>query len=271
VAQIAGGAVVAFDSTLHIIGTSFFNNSAEEDGGALAIFKNSKLELLNSSLKHNSLKAPKTASCRYRCGGGALLCSDFVSVLVARGTVLEGNSAQPWDGGAILARNQAQVEIQASTIKLNFADGYGGGVAATGSTTLLIGTGVRIEQNFAGKGGGAIFAGGQSVQMVSVTVSRNYASEIGGGLLMYCPVEISSDSKFVQNQAENGGAVFASGKFARLIVKPTGTVVFDRNSALNHGGGVYLEDSASYEVESDACPDSCSGFNRGNGICNMAW
>jgi predicted outer membrane repeat protein len=270
-AKIAGGAVVAFDSTLLIIGTAFFNNSAHEDGGAVAIYKKSSVELRNSSLMRNFLNGSTLAQCRYGCGGGALLCSDFAFVLISGGTVLEGNSAQPWDGGAILARNKAQVKVQASTITLNFAAGFGGGAAATGSAILVFETGVRIEQNFAGKGGGAIFAGGQSVRMASVTISGNHAGEIGGGMLMYCTVEVDSHSEFVQNEAENGGAVFASGKFARLIVKPAGSVQFEGNTARNHGGGVYLEDSAGYEVEYEACPDSCSGFNRGNGVCDMAW
>ena len=122
-AVIAGGAVVAFDSTLVIIGTAFFNNSAQDDGGALAIYKKTKVELHNSSLKHNSLNGSTQAQCRYRCGGGAILCSDFASLLISGGTVLEGNSAKPWDGGAILARNQAKVEVLASKITLNFAEG----------------------------------------------------------------------------------------------------------------------------------------------------
>ena len=88
---------------------------------------------------------------------------------------------------------------------------------------------------------------------------------------MYSAVQVTSDVLIADNEAGNGGGLFCSGKNARLAVGPSATLRLENNTAGANGGAVYLEDSASYEIQWDPCPPSCAAVFRGNGICDMEW
>ena len=267
-ASDSGGGIYAQSSEISCSQALFLNNTAWNFGGAISLYVDSILRLLNSSLASN-LQASHQ-SCVEECGGGALYAADSTWTEISNGTLLLRNSADG-DGGAILVADTAMVGLHKCRTALNKAMGYGGGIAAIGSSDVKLEDGVIMESNIAGFGGGAIFAGGGSMQMSAVIIRTNLAEKIGGGILMYSTVQVSSGAQFAGNEAGSGGALYGSGKNAQFLIESAGSVLFENNTALNEGGAVYLEDSASYEIEWEACPAACSAALQGNGVCDVEW
>ncbi len=78
------------------------------------------------------------------------------------------------DGGGILARSGATLNLQTSTVSLNTAEVNAGGIGAFGATVLNNGT---IFNNSAGNlGGGIAKSGGGNLDVVSTIIAGNSAS-----------------------------------------------------------------------------------------------
>ena len=268
----SGGAVTSYASQVSFNVTTFVNNSAQNPGGAVAIFTTSQLLLRSCRLANNSIDpfSGDASYCNNLCGGGAIFAGDSSSVTSSE-SVFESNTAWPGDGGAIFARDQVQLRSMGGTMKANRAQGFGGAVSVSDTAISFLGNGLQFERNTAGKGGGAIFFGGGPAQLGTIVVDYNSADQVGGGVLMYSTVNIISDVKVRNNAATNGGGIFASGWLARLTVGVGSTLVLQNNSASSEGGGIYLEDSSGYDIESESCPGTCSSQSRGDGVCHMEW
>ena len=268
VASYSGGGVYASSTNIYFNQSYLLNNTAWNSGGAIALYVDSNMRLMNSSLANNLQTHP--LGCMDKCGGGALYAADSTSAEIFNDTSLKGNSADG-DGGAILIADMATLYLRKTRTILNSALGYGGGIAISGSAVLTLEDWVIMEGNVANFGGGAIFAAGGTVLMYDVIIRANRAEQIGGGILMYSAVQASSGVEFTGNRAGSGGAVFGSGKNAQLLIGADCSVTFVNNTALGNGGAVYLEDSASYEIEWEACPATCSAIFQGNGVCDSEW
>jgi predicted outer membrane repeat protein len=271
-ARSSGGAVILGDkSVLTVDGTQFANNLAHVDGGAIAAYEDSQLRVRNGTFLNNSLESSLLGlSCSFRCGGAAILVAGAVVATIDRG-VLERNHAQQGSGGAILARDTSRVGLRGTRITGNWASEQGGGVAATESAEVDIGNGVIVEGNSAGVSGGGVFAGGGTVRLGAAVVRGNQAAQSGGGILLYGVAEIYGITSVAGNGAEDGGGVLGSGKRARLVITTAGALTVESNAARQHGGGIYLEDSASYEIMVEACNDGCSRSSLGDSVCTLEW
>ena len=148
--------------------------------GAIYASESAKIHLVNS----------KITDCMPQ-EGGAIYATDGAKVILeGEGTILEKNSTQEGDGGAIYLKG-AKLTINGATIRNNKPDGegpdlaYGGGIYAEGTQEapaeieIIKGT---IEGNSA-KSGGGIYAGDYTtITMYDGVISNNNASDYGGGI-----------------------------------------------------------------------------------------
>ena len=77
-------------------------------------------------------------------------------------------------------------------------------------------------------------------QMVSI-VSSNFTNNFVSALhVSYCTVEFGGSVLFQNNSARKGGAMYVD-KGSHIAIKENSTVTFNRNTALQEGGAIYME------------------------------
>jgi hypothetical protein len=125
--------------------------------------------------------------------GGGGIASGGLTAFAATLTVVDSTIARntatgsPGAGGGLLNEPNGSVSIAGSAIVGNSAIRGGGGIRNTGRTLTISGS--TIDGNTAASGGGlynaSFFLGRLFVghaELVDVTISRNVASEVGGGV-----------------------------------------------------------------------------------------
>jgi predicted outer membrane repeat protein len=242
-----GGAVAAFESAVIANTTTFANNSAWFQGGAISALTTSTVALAGCTLFNNTVSSfydPNDPSAwAKQVGGGAVFAADAAVVTLSGATAVLGNYVRLGDGGGLFLRDAATLTATGGAIDGNKATGLGGGVATHHTAVVTLIGGVRLRGNSAGQGGGGLFAGGNAAALGDVELSGNRAAGSGGGVLMYGPASAQGRVNISGNTAgESGGGVFASGSMARLTVQLAGAVVAEGNEAGADGGAVYLED-----------------------------
>lgn len=215
-----GGAVAAAGAILTFDGTSFLNNSAGSDGGALWLSDSTASFSGDTEFVENSARSGS---------GGAMLVLDGSSVSWTGDTKFASNAA--WaDGGAVgsvaLSESLPQsstLSINGSTVFLNnTASGNGGALALLGGLSVYIGTlNASFVRNFAGTAGGAVY--------LSQTAIGPTFSDVG----------------FISNYAQVGGAVSVVGSgYARdVATDELFETTFERcrfvgNGAVTRGGAI---------------------------------
>jgi predicted outer membrane repeat protein len=178
-------------------------------------------------------------------------------VLMLSDTVLDGFTITGGDaglggtGGGILAEDKTNVQIVDCRVFGNRAD-VGGGIAFINSSGRV--DGCDLIENFADvSGGGISIRLESSVQVVGCRFIKNRATgvsdfNLGGGLFCDASVLTIADSQFIDNIADFGAGIGATGTNskgansipANVSVRQTS---FTRNLADGSGGGFYIQDS----------------------------
>jgi hypothetical protein len=175
-------------------------NYATEEGGAVNAIENSVITVTNCTISLNLAYS-----------GGAVETQERASVFATDCTMTSNTAAR---GGAIDAVEQSTVVAKRCTISFNFATTQGGAVNLDSNVGLdlvlianrlvLIHTGLvlidsRLVHNVALSGGALAVASGQSDVLAS-HFSNNYATEIGGAVLVLSNGTISlMNSSFGSN------------------------------------------------------------------------
>lgn len=163
------------------------------------------------------------------------------------------SGSQYWFGGAIYC-SLSSPTISLCRFERNYAEYYGGAIACDGGTPAI--TECIIINNIAQSGGGVFIIGSGSPILSRCIISYNTArkTEIdlgwsrGGGLFCWGGSTIS-DSLFIENTSEVGGAIFAGGD-----IRPHENVhilncTITGNSA-NSAGAVYCGESSAPSIVS---------------------
>ena len=134
----------------------------------------------------------------------------------------------------------------------NHAAIAGGGILVFQHNTLDFTGNVNFTHNSAVAGGGIIIIDSSVNVIGNCVIAKNLANSDGGGMYTYySTVNFIGNSTFRRNSARIGGGVYA--KVSTLSIagsrKPSGggslyISTFVKNSAMIHGGAVYIEDSA---------------------------
>ena len=200
-AEVAGGAIYA-EANLTASGT-FTGNTSNTSGAAIQA-KGSEIHVSNATFSGNIAKG----------GGGAIYTKSTTGVI---GGTFEANQSN--DGGAVFVAampsgTTANYTIsEGSTFNSNISTQHGGALYFDTRVIPVIGDNVTFEGNKANKKGGAVY----------VNVGNSYKATLGDNV------------KFIENTAENGGAISAN--FGSIDLGTN--ALFKENSAEMLGGAVH--------------------------------
>jgi CSLREA domain-containing protein len=201
--QGAGNSAISNMGTLAITNSTFYNNSAESEGGGITNLGNGTLTITNTTFYGNSAES----------GGGI---ANTGALTIANSTFY-GNSAE--FGGGIA--NTGALTITNSTFYGNFASFSGGGIANTG--TLIIANST-LSGNSANRIGGGIDSGETQQQLIilSTLIAGNEAAEganvsgsvasLGNNLIGdpegsvgWFSIDLQNSDPMLEPLADNGG------------------------------------------------------------------
>jgi predicted outer membrane repeat protein len=242
-----GGAMQVFDGpSVTISNSTFINNKAGVDGGAIYVTGNSTLTVKdNSTLTSNSALSGRggaiansgnltlanitvSGNSAYRAGGGIinLGTADLTNV-----TVNANASTQDAAGGI---ENRGTISLTSVTLSSNLAEFYsGGGMTNFGTATL---TNVTISGNSAPRSGGGGIYNDSHLTLTNVTLSGNSASaNLGGGIYNENGATIQVTNTIVEKSSGGNCGLHGSWQSANNL-SDDGTCYFTPNAsgALQH-------------------------------------
>ncbi|MCB9760540.1 MAG: right-handed parallel beta-helix repeat-containing protein [Alphaproteobacteria bacterium] len=206
---------------------TFEDNTATSDGGALRVTADTTI--IGSTFEGN--EAPR---------GGAI--TQELGDLSIQGSTFSLNAAS-YSGGAI-SHELGDLTLDGCTFVGNEAVFDGGAIVSLDRNATITVSNTTFSQNTAGDDGGAISANVRAFAGSGLVVSENRAGGDGGALCFPqgTDVRLDTESAFLNNEAQVGGAVFVEG--GGLEVQQ---VRFDHNVATGRsedegtGGAIYAE------------------------------
>ena len=257
-----GGAILCHEcSAMSITGSSFHNNSAGSDGGAIYYFNSGYFNLPSDSFElENSLFTENSA---LRNGGSVYLqfTSSLGSVRIVSST-FNNNTAQ-FNGGALMVISIEPflyVLVRFSSFSNNIAVSDFGGAVCFIQSCPNIDSCQFIKNSAIGNGGGAIYLRGpsESIYMISIfmyidnCVMDDNTAYFGGALLTDTWVTVYvATSIFSSNSAVYGGAI------ANYLVCVSSTIhtVFNNNIASYGGASIDIGGDTSFSLLSNSNVD----------------
>ena len=267
------------------------NSVSSADGGAIWIGSNARLEMngtITSCRAENGggVYAFKDfggrtgtvgvnvsgviSDCTADDSGGALyaeatasIVGDAVPISLTGSAHLTGNQAQ--NGGAIYSAANVEIKNSVSvSISGNTASTDGGGLYLASGASLNMTDGAVSGNTATNGNGGGVW--GQNIALTGSIFSENKAEKGYGGAIFTNPgttVTIGSDTSFTDNQAKQGGAVYAQ---AASLSMTAGSMT--GNSATVSGGAVYVVDGRSFtmsggEIRGNSSPKGAVSTGEG--------
>ena len=234
-----GGAIwVELFTNLEIIDSTFINNEASYNGGAIYA-KESRITLNRTS--HN---VSVTFSRNYARGdGGAIYVISQTGVFSGTLVLFEDNSSGR-NGGGICSLNS---------------------IFVFNSTTLFNGNTAKNGD------GGAIWSSDEDMFFSKHTFfNNNSAYDVGGALcVLYTTIEFYENVTFSYNSAKKGGAIYIVDKTS--LIFSTGMVLnTSYNTASDYGGAIYLRDDYYSYCQDDAkLPEDCFIQSSGTDLTEL--
>ena len=264
--------------------TSHFINNSAISGGAIAMFSNAAVTVTETIFTHNNA-----------IRGGAMYAL-IGNNLTANYSNFSHNSAKS-DGGVIYSENQNRLKLTNCELNFNRADSNGGVVCLLSQSEFNITEDNSFIGNHARSGGVAyISESTTNINSQTLMMANNTAIETGGAVYLSAAILtfFSGNSRLIQNQARSGGAMhlykanlsFASGANTMLVSNAAddGGALYAReseiivisqmdsqtnifaNSAVHHGGGLYLTMSELKIRGENSCITRNRASKNGGGI-----
>ena len=192
-----GGAIlVEFGSNLTVRSSRFLKNKAQTAGGAVAALHRSSVDISNVNFIEN-----------FAGEGGAIYVKNESKINKIVSCDFKGNKAS--NGAAIHVNDQAEISIISSYFENNNASNGGGCISASRNVKASISLS-DFSKNIAKKGGTAEVIENSFMQFRKCEFNLNKVLENGGVVFVYQSSVHVADCDFLGNNAENGGAVFAT-------------------------------------------------------------
>ena len=225
---VEGGVMYIHDAFLTDISSIYQNNRASINGGAISLNK-ARIKVSTSSFVHNTA---------VNSGGVAsTLIQLFQNHMTFEQTHFQHNKA--FSGGVIAMGRNDMVSVSRSTFTNNSA--VTGGVVYLLTGNELTVNHSTFSHNSADSDGGVFHSGSDNrLVLKDSTLTYNRAKNNGGVIcsLIQTELNITGDNcTFVGNQAQNGGAVYASESGVTVCSK---SLLMSNNSAVESGGAMYL-------------------------------
>jgi len=123
---------------------------------------------------------------------------------------------------------------------------FGGGIYVSGGAPTITGNTIRNNKTTSGSGGGLDLMS-NSAQVEDNLIQSNQSSQRGGGIACFSPTGGSiQNNHLVSNSGGLGGGVYVFGG----AIPISGNVI-QSNSAINVGGGLYLENGTTSLVQNN--------------------
>ena len=240
-ANFGGIAYVFQNATLTLNNVSISEGVSTNTGGGLRVYTGATLHMRDSAVFGNDAAGG---------GGGGIAMYQATAVLTDTqiGVVQNANFATG-DGGGIKLE-QSTLTMTDGSIHGNRTDGNGGGLYASGGSTVTlnsvnVGTSLGFfGRNSANNGGGAYVSFSQLSLNDNSSFDGNNATLFGGGIygVFTSTVFIDTDAIVSNGFAENGGGVAIDGPGSRLNMPYGGTI--RNNQAFVDGGGIHVSNGA---------------------------
>jgi CSLREA domain-containing protein len=237
----SGGAIWNQYGELNIIGSSFQNNAANGDGGA--INSNSELNILMSTFAGN-----------------------------------QAGDTQAHSGGAIHMSGSDPVQLSLSNFSGNIATGSGGAIAITGSSTeveisdSIFSGNIAMGDDPASDGGGALYNKSDTLEIIRSAFNGNLCPSGGSGGALHIGANAAaaiSDSSFNGNVSGGlsdgqGGAIY------NVEALSISSCAFNGNtsSASGKGGAIYNDKTGVATIANSSFFSNNAG-GEGGAICNV--
>lgn len=236
----AGAGGVIFATASHISGNRFeaLDDSATASGGVIHL-EGGSIELYDQWFVSNGQAV----------NGGAFYF-DSVDVSLAQGRAIK---CQGSFGGAIFSKGST-LELDLVDFDKNVATSAGAAIYSQGDS-LTVNNAV-FAGNLAGDGGAIDFRANQAVEgelvLTNSVLWRNEAVDDGGGLHLVAGSARLEDVLLVQNAADRGAAIAASGSSTLLLLASDSR----DNAATTSGGALFVSDAAEVTVLNAAFVDN---------------
>ena len=244
-----GGVLVTSENTLTITDSTFSDNGADVEGGALYLAGGVTFDVSDTTFATHDAYQGAVIRAEERGRSGA-------NTLTVRDSSFTGGVATL--GGAIAADDGGDVVIDGSTFSDNLAYERGGALLV--DVRNLSVTGSVFDGNQALKDGGAAGVAADNASFGECSFDGN-GGEDGGALDLSADRTVLLDCTFTDNVASrSGGAVAVRADGAGLDV--TGNT-FSGNTAARDGGAVYASDGSLFACESCTFSDNTAERSGG--------
>ncbi|MCL2538634.1 MAG: autotransporter outer membrane beta-barrel domain-containing protein [Alphaproteobacteria bacterium] len=284
-----GGAIASYstggyENSLFITDSTFENNIAYGNGGAVYTTANATTTINGSSFTSNTANATSGfGGAIYTELGGtvSLTNTDFTtnsafdggaiynlgSMTISGGTFLQNQSFQSLastGGGAIFNAGTLNISGAEFTQNSTAGGGYGGAILNTGNLTV---TGGSFAQNTANSGGAINSLGSAgALNVTGVLFDNNTASSSGGAIAAEQGTVTIDQSTFTNNTAATGGAISDIGTLSAPATINITNSIFDNNTATtSRGGAIYVSNNGSVLNVSGSSFTNNKSLNASNG------
>ena len=270
-----GGAIYLWTGiSLTVNWSNFLHNFANGDGGAIYSDSNNNLTINSSRLNNNGAK-----------DDGGVVYLSFLSDLVIGGDSSNFFGNQAHRGGVVYARgSNIDVYTENSVMMGNSAAETGGAIHISAANLTFSSGNNTFVQNKA-RAGGVVYASSSIAKVHSqrLLIVNNTAIDTERAVCGYSTVSIykftsggavhltqsqlifsGADTKIVGNQANFGGAVYASE--SKLLIGNDTQTYINVNTADHNGGGLYLTMSDLEVTGYDTYITGNRATNKGGGI-----
>jgi len=224
-----GGVRVAGNGTTFYMHAGVIENNTSHTGtgGGVAIIEEGRFEMFEDAIVRNNNAGNN---------GGGVRVSDVGSTFIMHDGLIYGN------------RSSSDVDGASTT-----AGFYGGGVNIVSGASMIMHDGA-IENNQATRGSGVRVGSGSLFTMNGGYIQNNTASNNGGGVHV-ADVVVSGDAITPSTFNMAGGTIRDN------TVLYTGTT-----TTIGNGGGVWVGNGASFEMEDGLIDNNTANGHRGGGV-----
>ncbi len=228
----SGGAILDASGNLRVLDSTFSQNNAGQNGGALDL-SDSTLLLSNSHLNNNV---------SYGGGGGALHATSTTATIT--GTTWYSNFNGNGGGGAISASG-GTLTITGGSFYGSQSSGNGGAIYADGEIVTLDQLSITAG---VGAAGGGIWIRGGSLSIAESTISGNRGNGSGGGVFDNgTPLTVISSTISGNSTPGDGGGLWIGGLgyssgYSSVSIKNstiTQNIARKYGSGFGAGGGIF--------------------------------
>ena len=249
----AYGGAISNSGDLTISGTTFDQNIADDDGGAIVNLNNSTLLMVNSTLTSNEANGANLG------GGGAIYI--YLSDATISGTTFTGNFTYGEGGGAIAC--VGNLYLSESTLTLNEA-------------RIHAGFDPEGHDTSPGLGGALYFVNGSNVTVTNTTITNNSAGVAGGAVYNDPGSTLTITSCQLNNNQVTSGVYGANDRFYGGAIHTGGTLNLNLSTLNSNeivsgdslGGGICTFYNGSTTITSSTISNNSAAL--GGGISNQS-